>query len=293
MTRTTHFALALFGAFLLMGLLGPYLVPYDPREFVAVPNLPPSAEHWFGTTGQGQDVLSQTIAGARMSLFMGLFVGVAVTIVAALVGTTAGYFRGVTDDLLSLLINVFLILPGLPLAVVMGAYLPSGPWTLMLVLTVTGWSWGARVMRSQALSLRRRDFVAAAIVAGESHLSVICREMVPNLRALLTANFIGATTYAVGAQVGLEFLGLGDLDQVTWGTNLYWASNNGALLTESWWTFVPTGFCLALVAFSLALLNMAADAWANPRLRIPKRRQKKHEPEEARAKTEAVKAHAA
>jgi peptide/nickel transport system permease protein len=88
-------------------------------------------------------------------------------------------------------------------------------------------------------------------------------------------------------------LGLGDLDQVTWGTNLYWASNNGALLTESWWTFVPTGFCLALVAFSLALLNMAADAWANPRLRIPKRRQKKHEPEEARAKTEAVKAHAA
>ena len=256
---------AILAFFALIAIFGPLLTG-DPNALVGLPHQPPSGEHPFGTTGQGQDVLAQTAAGARSTLLLGFGVGFAVTAVGALVGIAAAYFGGIADELLSTLINVFLILPGLPLAVVLAAYLPPGPLTLGLVLVVTGWSWNARVLRSQALSLRSKDFVSAAIVGGESHLYVMFREILPNMTSLLVSAFIGATVYAIGAQVGLEFLGIGDVNVVTWGTNLYWASNDSALLTGSWWTFVPTGVSIALVGFALVLLNAAVDELTNPRL---------------------------
>jgi peptide/nickel transport system permease protein len=158
-------------------------------------------------------------------------------------------------------------MPGLPLIVVLAAHLPPSPGTVALVLIVTGWAWGARVFRSQALSLRDRDFVTAAKVGGESPVRIVLFEMLPNMLPLLASAFIGATIYAIGAQVGLEFLGLGDVDRVTWGTNLYWAANDQALNTDSWWLFVPTGLCVALVGLALALVNGAIDELGNPRLR--------------------------
>jgi peptide/nickel transport system permease protein len=256
--------------FVLVALFGPALV-LDPTAPVGVPLEPPSATHWFGTTGQGQDVFAQTIAGTRTSLFLGLAVGLLVVAVGALVGTTAGYFGGLVDDLLSLLVNVFLIVPGLPLMVVMAAYLQGGVLTTALVLVVTGWAWSARIFRAQALSLRQTDFVAAAIVGGESHLRIIATELLPNMAPLLVSASIGATVYAIGAHVGLEFLGLGDLGRVSWGTNLYWARNDAALITGSWWTFVPTGACIGLVGFALALINNAIDEAGDPRLRADPR----------------------
>jgi peptide/nickel transport system permease protein len=262
--------LGILAVFLAIALLGPLLAP-DPSAPVGVPLEPPSASHWFGTTGQGQDVFAQTVAGTRTSLFLGLSVGLLVVAVGALVGTAAGYFGGLIDELLSLFINVFLIMPGLPLMVVIAAYLPAGSLTTALVLVVTGWAWSARVFRAQTLSLRQTDFVAAAIVGGESHLRIIALEILPNMVSLLVSAFIGATVYAIGAHVGLQFLGLGDLGQVSWGTNLYWARNDAALLTGSWWTFVPTGACVGLVGFALALVNNALDEVGDPRLRADPR----------------------
>jgi peptide/nickel transport system permease protein len=261
---------ALIGAstvvfFVLMALVGPFLVG-DPSELVGVPQSPPSSEHWLGLNGQGQDVLAQTVVGARVTLLVGLVVGLLVVGIGALVGVTAGYFGGWVDDALSLVINMLLVIPGLPLAIVIAAYLPSGLFTVGLVLVVTGWAWNARVLRSQTLALRSKDFVVAAQVSGESHLYIIVRELLPNLYPLMGSQFIGATVYAIGAQVGLEFLGLGDVSRVTWGTNLYWASNDQALLTGAWWTFVPTGTCVALVGFALTLIGAFVDEVTHPRL---------------------------
>ena len=253
-------------AFALMALVGPLLVP-DASDFVGVPLEPPSVRHWFGTTGQGQDVLARTIVGARTSLTVGFVVGFFVVAVGALIGTAAGYFGGWVDDVLSFFINIFLIMPGLPLIVVFAAYLPTGPVTIASVLIVTGWAWSARVVRAQTLAIRGKDFVLAATIAGESNLRIIVVELLPNMASLLVSAFIGATVYAIGAQVGLEFLGLGDSSAVTWGTNLYWASNDTALLTGSWWTFVPTGLSVALVGFAMALINGALDQVGNPRLK--------------------------
>lgn len=259
-------ALILLG-FVLLGVFGPMFVG-DPTALVGIPMQPPSLAHWLGTNGQGQDVFAQLVAGTRISLAIGFSVGMLVVLVGALVGIPAGYFAGRVDGALSLLFNVFLVLPGLPLAIVIAAYLPSGPGTLALVLVVTGWAWNARVLRAQTLALRRRDFVAAAIVSGESRWRILAREVLPNMTSVLAAQVIGSTTYAIGAQVGLEFLGLGDVSAVTWGTNLYWAQNDSALLTGSWWTFAPTGLCVALVGFALTLLNSGFDEVANPRLQL-------------------------
>ncbi|WNG50320.1 ABC transporter permease [Archangium minus] len=253
--------------FVLMGLFGPLIVSVDPSAFVGPPHQPPSSEFLLGTTGQGQDVLAQTIAGARTSLAVGFLTGFAVMAIGALVGMTAGFFGGWVDSVLSFFTNVFLIIPGLPMAVVIAAYLQPGPVTIGLVLVITGWAWNARMLRSQLLSLREKDFVMAAIVSGEGRLRIIFREILPNMTSLLMSGFISATVYAIGAQVGLEFLGIGDVSTVTWGTNLYWASNNAALLTGAWWTVVPTGVCVALVGFALVLVNYAIDEITNPRLR--------------------------
>ncbi len=264
-SRRVRLGLALLGGFLLIALIGSWLVG-DPLAFVGRPHQPPSAAHWFGTSGQGQDVFAQTLAGARVTLAVGFAVGLAVVVIAALLALTAAFAGGWVDDALSVLVNVFLLIPGLPLAVVLAAYLPPGPETIALVLIVTGWAWHARVLRAQALAVRQKEYIQASIVSGESALRIIAVEMLPNLTPILASSFIGATTYAISAQVGLEFLGLGDPGVVSWGTNLYWAANDAALMTGSWWLFVPTGACIALVGFALVLVNFGVDEVADPRL---------------------------
>jgi peptide/nickel transport system permease protein len=253
--------------FVLIAVVGPLIAPGDPQEFIDIPNQAPSSAHLLGTTGQGQDVFRQVIQGTRVSLVVGFLVGFLATMVGSLIGMSAAYFGGRVDDFLSLFTNVFLIIPGLPLLIALAAFLPRGAVTIILVLTFTGWAGTARVLRSQTLTLREKDFVSAALVSGESHFRIILFEILPNMASVVASSLFGAINYGIAAQAGLEFLGLGDLSRVSWGTILYWASNNAALLTGAWWTFVPAGLCIALVAFSLTMLNFAIDEITNPRLK--------------------------
>ena len=272
------FGVGLLAIFILMAAIGPSLV-VDPAAYVDAPLSPPSGAHLLGTTGQGQDVLAQVVVGTRTSVLLGLFVGLMVVLLGALVGVSAGYLGGRMDDALSVLTNVFLVIPGLPLAIVLAAYLPAGPMSIAMVLVATGWAWNARVLRAQTLSLREQDFVKAATVSGESHLRIVFVEILPNMTSLVVSQIIGGTVFAIGAQVGLEFLGLGDVSQATWGTNLFWATNDQALLTGSWWTFVPTGLCIGLVGFALTMINFGVDEITNPRLtseRLWRRYLKRH-----------------
>lgn len=260
--RRARVGLALLAGITLLALVGP-LFTVDPTAPLSAPLSPPSWTHLLGTTGQGQDVLAQTLAGARVTLAVGFTAGFLAVLVGATIGAVAGYAGGWVDDALSLVTNVTLVLPGLPLAVLLATWLPPGPTSLVAVLVCTGWAWNARVIRVEVLQMRRRDWVAAAQLAGESPLRIVLVELLPNLRPLLAASLVGATIYNIGAQVGLEFLGLGDPGAVTWGTNLYWAANDGALLTRSWWTFVPTGAGVAAVGLALALINAGLGEGSN------------------------------
>jgi peptide/nickel transport system permease protein len=244
-----------------------------PIRIVAQGRLPPGSEYRgkvyiLGTTQQGQDVLVQMIHGARTTLVIGFLTGAVITVLSIIIGISAGYLGGVMDDLLSMLTNVFLILPGLPLIIVVAGWLNRpGPFAIVLVLSITGWAYNARVFRSQTLVLRNSEFVAAARVAGEPNWRIILFEILPNMTSLVVSGFIGTVIYAILAEAGLEFIGLGDANAVTWGTILYWAQQNQALLVGQWWTFIPPGACIALVGLSLTLINYAIDELTNPRLR--------------------------
>ncbi|HEY7340202.1 MAG TPA: ABC transporter permease [Ktedonobacterales bacterium] len=260
---------AILAFFIVVALIGPLLVPGDPNTTTRFGNLPPSPQHWLGTTTIGQDIFRQLVDGTRLSLLIGFTCGLLTTLVAIVIGVTGGYFGGWIDEFLSMISNVFLVIPQLPLIIVLAALVPSGrgPGTVIIVITITGWAWGARVMRSITLTLRQRDYVQAARVGGESTFRLVFFEIVPNMGAIIATNFIFATISAILTEATLEFLGLSNLNQVSWGTMLYWAQNNDALLGGYWSWYVPPGVCIALLCTSLALINYGIDSIVNPRLR--------------------------
>jgi peptide/nickel transport system permease protein len=255
------------GIFLFIALFGPLLLHSDPNAITHNYNLHPSANHWLGTTNLGQDIFGQLIVGTQTSVIWGLVSGIIVTLLAVVIGLVGGYFGGGIDELLSLLTNIFLVLPGLPLMIVLASYVPSGPLTITLVVALTSWAWGARVLRAQTLSLRSREFVTSARSNGESTWRIIFYELFPNQISLVAANFVSTMIQVILAQAALEFLGLGDISQASWGSLLFWANSNGALLGGWWWWFVPPGLCIAILGAGLSLINFGIDEVADPRLR--------------------------
>ncbi|HTW19210.1 MAG TPA: ABC transporter permease [Mycobacteriales bacterium] len=231
-----------------------------------------STHHLLGTTAYGQDIFSQVVWGTRQSMEIGFLVGLLSTVLSVLIGVSSAYLGGLADDVLSVVTDVFLVIPTFPLVIVLAAYERNGGlWLIVAVLVVTGWSYGARQLRSQTLSLRNREFLESARVRGERSLYIIMREVLPTMTSLIVANFLGAALYAVLAAAGLQFVGLGNVNTVSWGSMLYWAQNNEALQTGQYlWALVP-GICIALLGAALALLNYAFDEISNPALR-PQRR---------------------
>lgn len=264
------FGIVILSIFLLIAIFAPHIAPGDPSRFVGRPNQPPSAKYWLGTTGQGQDVFTQLVRGSRISLFIGFSVGLMITLIGLAVGMTAGYLHGLPDSILNVFTNVFLILPALPLLITLSSFLPPGIGTVIFVLTITSWAWPARVFRSQTLSLCEKDFVSACQVSGEKKPYIIFVEILPNMMSLVVSSFFGNVVYAIAADVGLAFLGFENVTTASWGTMFYWAQNNSAMLQGAWWTFVPPGLCVALVAFATTLMIYAVDEVTNPRLRSEK-----------------------
>ena len=213
-------------------------------------------------------MLSELLAGTRTSMVVAFLAGGVATLLAVLIGTAGGLIGGLADEILSVLTNVFLVIPALPLAIVLAAYLPNGgELALVLVISATGWSWGARVIRVQALSLRNRDYVLAARASGESTLHLILVETLPDLLPVIAIQFLSLVLFAILTEAGLAFLGLGGTGGWSWGNMLYWASEDTAWSQGAWWWFLPPGLCIALVGTSLALINFGADEVLNPRLR--------------------------
>jgi peptide/nickel transport system permease protein len=263
--------LVVLGFFLLLMIFGPYLAPYNPNNTNFAPLLSPSAHHWFGTTSLGQDIFSQTLVGARATMIVALVAGLVATMLSIVIGVSAGYLGGFKDDGLTLVSNVFLALPGLPLLIVIDSYLPvdsrSNTLIIGLIISLTGWAWGARVLRAQTLSLRNRDFVESSRIIGEKRLRIMFSEIAPNLLPILASSLLFTILYSIGAYVTLAYIGLTSTAVWNWGTMLFWAQANNAPLSGEWYWFVPPGICIALVGTSLALLNFGIDEFINPRLR--------------------------
>lgn len=258
----------ILGVFVFVAVFAPLLAPYGASQNGFARSADATPDHWMGTTAAGEDVLSQIIYGARISVMVGAVAGILSTLVAVAIGLSWGYVRGWIAEVIGFIVNLFLVIPGLPLMIVIAAYLQNGGIAVIIaVIVVTGWAWGARVLRSQTQSLRGRDFVTAAQFSGDGATRIVFREILPNMTSLIVGSFFGAATSAILAEAGLEFLGLGDSSIVSWGTILYWAQNSNALLTGQWILLFAPGLCIALLAMSLTLINFGVDAVSNPRLR--------------------------
>ena len=230
---------------MLAGIIGPFVAPYDPSFQNPSPALSlhaPYGAHLLGTTQSGQDVLSQLLTGIRLTLELAFFVGLVATVLSVIVGVTAAFLGGVWDEVLSLLTNVVLVIPALPLLIVLlGYFQTKGQTATILVLSLLSWPWGARVVRAQTLAIRNRDFIAAARETGEKTWRIICYEIVPNEVSLIAASFVNTVLYAIGASVALAFIGVTNLNDWSLGTMLYWAQSQQALQLGAWWWFIPPG----------------------------------------------------
>jgi peptide/nickel transport system permease protein len=263
---------ALLVLFFLVALFPGLIARDDPGATIYTRSLGPSAQHLLGTTALGQDIFAQAVFGTRQVLIIAIGVGLLSTTVAVLIGVAAAYLGGLWDGVLSLLTDILLVIPLFPLLIVIATYVQnSGTGVLVVVLTLTGWSFTARQLRAQALSLRQRDFLEAARVRGERSIYIVVVEIIPTMTSLIVASFLTNALYAVLFGSSLQFIGLGDPNSVSWGTMLYWAENNEALQTGQYlWAIVP-GALIAALGAAFALLNYAFDEIGNPALRPVRR----------------------
>jgi peptide/nickel transport system permease protein len=266
--------LILVGFMVAVALISPWISVSNPTDFnLLAARQAPSWNHLFGTTDQGSDIFSQVTLGARRSLVLGAAAALLATVLATVLGILAAYSGGIVDEVVNFLTNIFLVIPTIPLLIVISGYLKArGMTTMILVLGLTLWAFEARILRGQALSLKSRDFVQAAKVAGESTRRIVFGELVPNMISRIAAAFVLVFYVALLVDAGLEFLGLGDSTHVSWGMTLYWAQTNSAVLQGEWWPFLYPGLALVITVVGLVFLLAGIDEVSNPRLRSEGRR---------------------
>jgi peptide/nickel transport system permease protein len=261
--------LSLAGLIIAWGIVGPFVVS-DPNAISTDWFAHPSGAHWLGTTQTGQDVWSQVAWGIRGSLVIGFTVGILATLLSGFFGILGAYIGGAVDEGFALFTNVALVIPGLPLVIIIGNYVPPehrGLFLIGLVLAITSWAGAARVLRAVTLSMRNRDYVAASRISGEKTWRILSVEILPNLIPVIASQFVFAIIFAILGEAGLSFLGLGASGTFTLGTILYQAYNDLALTQGAWWWFIPPGLVIALFGCALSLINFSIDEIINPKLR--------------------------
>jgi peptide/nickel transport system permease protein len=265
--------------FVLVAIFAPYIAPYAPlaRQYQssdeiliakwAEPSLlGANTDYLLGTTASGYDIFSQLVFGTRAALLVGLLAAVFTAGIGTLVGLVAGYYGGVLDDALMRLVDFMYGLPLLPTVIVLVALTGPSLWNIILAVIILQWRATARVIRSQALSLRERPFVKAAQVAGASDWHIISRHLAPNVLPLSFLYGSFAIAWAILTEAGVSFIGLGDPNTVSWGTMLQASRAYSALSFGAWWWFVPPGICIGLLVISGFLIGRGYEEITNPKL---------------------------
>jgi peptide/nickel transport system permease protein len=256
------------GFFVLLGIVGPFFIS-NPNKIGGPQYAGPSAHYWLGTTQTGQDVFAQLVVSTRASLEIGVGAALLATVISVVLGISGGYAGGFVDEALSLLSNVVLVIPTLPLIIVILAYVKSnGLAPLIVIIALTSWAASARVLRAQTLSVRNREYVLAARASGERAWRIILVEIMPNELPIIVSQFIFGMIFAILTQAALAFIGLGDPTLLTWGNMLNIAYSDEALNAGAWWWIITPGLCIALLGMGLALINFSLDELLNPRLRV-------------------------
>ena len=260
----------MLAAIIVVAVIGPILFPFDPSSvgqsskeiFTA-----PSGEHWLGTDEIGRDVFRSLLEGARISLFVGLLATLISIVIGSVIGLVSGYYTGFVSVLLMRVTDFFLALPVLPLIIVLASVFGQNILITILVIGLTSWPSTARIVRSQVVSIRERQFIERIRALGASDFRIIAVHIFPNVMPLIYANTVLVIAGSILSEATLAFLGLGDPVRVSWGTMLHYAFVSGAAGRKAWWYLVPPGIGILLVVLSFTLIGHTLDKILNPRLR--------------------------
>lgn len=260
----------LISFFLLIAIFAPFVAPYDPKSLEVAKYSeilsPPTIKHLFGTDEMGRDILSQTIFGARISLLVGFLASFITIGIGALIGILAGYYGGLVDDVLMRITDTFLVIPTLPLMIVLAALLSPSIWNIIIVIGSLSWTWTARIVRSQVLTVKERPFIEAARAIGASDPYIMIYELAPNIMPLVFAQSVLVIADSIISEATLSFLGLGDPTHLSWGIILHYAFKSGSVY-YAYWYIAPPAICLILVVLSFTYVGNAMDRILNPRYR--------------------------
>ena len=255
--------LAILAAFIILGGILPFFSPEDPRSWITHPrNLPPSAEHLLGTTNLGQDTFWLMSYATQNSLFIGVFVAFFATLIGVFAGLAAGFIGGITDRAITLLADVFIVVPSLPILILMSSLL-QGRASLVLISVILiffNWPWPARQMRSIALTMRERQFICTARFSGSGTFTILAEEIVPHIFSWAMANFVNTVLVAIAIESGLAVIGLSSLEEATLGTTIYWALQHQAVLGRRWWWIGSPVFAIILLFIGLFLVSTAISS---------------------------------
>lgn len=261
-----------FGFFLLLGVFGPFIAPYDPTRIhrasdgSALRLAEPSLTHPLGTTNLGRDVASQVIIGARISILVGILAAFIAVFIGVNIGLISGYFGGWVDDVLMRFTDIAYGLPFLPFVLVLVFLLGPSLWSIAIVISVLLWRSTARVIRSQVLSHKERPYVESAKAIGASDVRIMYYHILPNVIPLAFLYGSFSVAWAVIAEASISFLGFGDPSMTSWGQILFNAYSAGAI-RFAWWWVVPPGVCIMLLVMSVFFIGRALEELTNPELR--------------------------
>lgn len=241
---------------ILVAVFAPYIAPYDPKERNWMPFLPPNGENILGTDDMGKDIYSQLVYASRISLVVGFVAATIAITVGVAVGLLAGYLRGWVEDLLMGVTDLFLLIPGLPLMIIISAYLGPSIVNVMLVIVIRWWCSTARVVHSRVIQVREMPFIESTKAMGFSERYIMLRHVLRNTRDAIMAKWALSIASAMLAEAGLAFLGLGDPYQISWGGMISNAFNRGGFAMDLWWWYLAPGAMVCLCAASFFLISM-------------------------------------
>jgi peptide/nickel transport system permease protein len=238
-----------------LALFAPLIAPHDPWE-TNMPYQPLSREHFLGTNDIGQDILSELIYASRVSLSIGFLAGLISVLIGATLGMLAGYYRGRVEELVMAASDVVLLVPGLPLLIILAAYLSPSMWNIVLVVGLLWWCSTARVVHSRVLQLREMPFVEAARAVGGSDIYIIFHHILINCKEVIYAKFALAVASAMLTESSLSFLGLGDPLNISWGEMIHFAFSRGGFANDMWWWYLPPGLMICVSVLGFVMISM-------------------------------------
>ncbi|WP_339323698.1 ABC transporter permease [Paenibacillus sp. FSL W8-0194] len=258
----------LFLLMLALVLIYPQINRKDPLEMIALAFQPPDANLWLGSDNFGRDLFLELMYGIRTSIRVGLIAGVFATVIGLFIGLVSGYVGGMLDNLLTAVTNIFIVIPSFVILILISVSINSrSSLVTAIIIGITSWPWTARAVRAQTTSLRNRDHVHIAKISGHSTPKIIVFEILPYIASYVVMAFVLQTASGILSEASISMLGLGPYNTISLGIIMNWALVFEAPVAGAWWAFIPAALSIALITFSLYMMNTGMDEIFNPKIR--------------------------